>query len=186
MQFASLPQLSHEFAVLRPLREADLARWADYLDDPVVFQHTSWDHPGVDELRGYLGSECSGDPDARLRLAIAARTDDRLLGTIGFHSVSARNRVAEIAYDLHPEAWGRGLASSMVAEMVRWAHADAGVWRVQATVLRSNARSIRVLERAGFEREGLLRGYRWVRGEPGDFLMYAHFDRPGTAGSSTS
>ena len=174
MQFTSLPRPSHEFAVLRPLREAALARWADYLADPVVFQHTSWDHPGVAELRGYLGSESSGDPDARLRLAIAARTDDRLLGTIGFHTVSARNRVAEIAYALHPQAWGRGLASSMVEAMARWAHAEAGVWRVQATVLQSNARSIRVLDRAGFQREGLLRGYRWVRGEPGEFVMLSH------------
>lgn len=174
MHFPSLPQTSHDLAVLRPLREADLDRWASYLNDPAVFLHTSWDHPGVDELRGYLGSEISGHSDSRLRLAIAARTDDRLLGTIGFHTVSALNRVAEITYDLHPEAWGRGLATSMVDVMVRWAHEVAGIRRVQATVLETNARSIRVVERAGFEREGLLRAYRSVRGEPGNFLMFAH------------
>lgn len=178
MHFATLPQTSHDLAVLRPLREADLENWAAYLNDPAVFLHTSWDHPDVAQLRGYLGSEASTDPDARLRLAIAARSDDRLLGTIGFHSVSAFNRVAEIAYDLHPQAWGRGLATSTVDVMVRWAHAQAGMWRVQATVLQTNDRSIRVLERAGFEREGLLRGYRQVRGEPGDFFMFAHLARP--------
>lgn len=174
MHFQSLPHSSHDLAVLRPLREADLARWAAYLNDPAVYLHTSWDHPGVEELRGYLGSETSGHPDSRLRLAIAERSDDRLLGTIGFHTVSAGNRVAEIAYDLHPQAWGRGLATSMVDAMVRWAHDVAGVRRVQATVLETNAPSIRVLERAGFQREGLLRAYRSVRGEPGHFLMFAH------------
>lgn len=178
MHFATLPQASHDLAVLRPLRAGDLEYWAAYLNDPAVFLGTSWDHPDVEQLRGYLGSEASTDPDARLRLAVAARSDDRLLGTIGFHSVSAMNRVAEIAYDLHPQAWGRGVATSMVETMVRWAHEAAGMWRVQATVMTTNDRSIRVLERAAFEREGLLQGYRQVRGEPGDFLMFAHLARP--------
>lgn len=141
---------------------------------PCVFQHTSWDHPIASDLDGYVGSEMSGDPDSRLRIAIASTSDDRLLGTIGFHTVSAANRSAEIAYDLHPEVWGLGLATHVVNTMVQWAHDAAAIWRVQATVLQSNHRSTRVLERVGFQREGLLRSYRWVRGTPGDFLMFAH------------
>jgi hypothetical protein len=35
-------------------------------------------------------------------------------------------------------------------------------------------RSARVLARCGFEREGLLRSYRMVRGVPGDFWIYWH------------
>lgn len=174
MLFPSLPRSSHELAALRPLRHGDLERWAAYLNDPAVFRLTSWNHPQVPDLEPYLGSERPGDPDARLRIAIASTLDDRLLGTIGFHTVSAANRSAEIAYDLHPEAWGAGLATHMVDVMVGWAHAIAGIRRVQATVLDANARSTRVLERAGFEVEGLLRSYRWVRGVPGDFLMLAH------------
>ena len=48
-----------------------------------------------------------------------------------------------------------------------------GLVRVQATTLLSNARSARVLEACGFEREGLLRRYRMVRGTPGDFWIYS-------------
>ena len=40
-------------------------------------------------------------------------------------------------------------------------------------MLDTNAASIRVLEKAGFEREGWLRAYRVVRGMPGNFFMYA-------------
>jgi ribosomal-protein-alanine N-acetyltransferase len=58
--------------------------------------------------------------------------------------------------------------------LVRWAHLDAGIIRVQATVLESNARSIATLERMLFVREGLLRSYKLVRGKPGNFYMYAH------------
>lgn len=174
MRFASLPDPNHPLVRLRPLRSADLVRWSEYLNRPQVYEHTSWNHPSPDELASYLGGEASADPSARLRLAIAWRDSDHLVGTIGFHTVSPVNRSAELAYDLHPSAWGQGIATAMVTEMVSWAHAQASVLRVQATVLESNSRSARVLERCGFSLEGLLRAYRLVRGTPGSYFMYAH------------
>jgi ribosomal-protein-alanine N-acetyltransferase len=57
--------------------------------------------------------------------------------------------------------------------LTEWALTHAGLLRVQATVLTTNTRSVRVLERCGFDREGLLRRYRLVRGAPGDFWMYS-------------
>ncbi|WP_425531288.1 GNAT family N-acetyltransferase [Metallibacterium scheffleri] len=62
----------------------------------------------------------------------------------------------------------------MCSALVSWAHSAASIVRVQATVLESNARSIAVLERCGFAREGLLRSYRKVCGRHGNFYMYAH------------
>jgi ribosomal-protein-alanine N-acetyltransferase len=96
------------------------------------------------------------------------------VGTFGFHTVSGEHRSAELTYDLAPTHWGRGIATAAAKAFTTWAHESAGVARVQATVLQSNARSQAVLERAAFQREGLLRCYRQVRGRPGDFWMYAH------------
>jgi [ribosomal protein S5]-alanine N-acetyltransferase len=96
------------------------------------------------------------------------------VGTIGFHSISPENRSAELAYDLAPDWWGKGIASEMCRDLVEWAHSQVGLLRVQATVLTSNSRSIEVLQRCSFKREGLLRSYRIVRGRPGDFWMYSH------------
>jgi ribosomal-protein-alanine N-acetyltransferase len=84
------------------------------------------------------------------------------------------NRTAEIAYDLSPRVWGKGIATSVCGQLVAWGHASAGLLRVQATVLESNTKSMAVLERCCFLREGLLRSYRLVRGRPGDFYMYSH------------
>lgn len=66
----------------------------------------------------------------------------------------------------------------MAGTLVDWAHGHVGLLRVQATALSSNTRSMKVLERCGFEREGLLRSYRLVRGQPGDFWMFAHVVPP--------
>jgi ribosomal-protein-alanine N-acetyltransferase len=54
------------------------------------------------------------------------------------------------------------------------AHSHAGIVRVQGTTLETNPSSQGVLERCGFEREGLLRRYRMVRGRPGNFWMFGH------------
>ena len=180
MQFTQLPQSEHELVILRPIEERDLATWYDYLSMPIVFEHTSWNLSSSEELAPYVWKPEAFTPATLLRFAIASRVTNELVGTAGFHTVSPPNRSAEVAYDLSPTAWGKGIASSVVDLLVSWAHAHVGLARVQATVLESNARSARVLESCGFEREGLLRSYRMVRGIPGDFTMYAHVTPPKT------
>jgi [ribosomal protein S5]-alanine N-acetyltransferase len=173
MRFTTLPESDHAAVVIRPLERADIADWFAYLSRPSVFEHTSWNVQSVDELMHYADAEAAQAPAALVRFALAARDTNALIGTAGFHTVSPANRSAEIAYDLHPDHWGRGIASTVCARLTAWAIAEADLLRVQATVLQSNLRSVRVLERAGFQREGLLRCYRQVRGTPGDFWMYS-------------
>jgi ribosomal-protein-alanine N-acetyltransferase len=175
--FSDLPSIQHPDVCVRPIQADDLAVWADYLRDPRVYEHTSWNLESESELEKYVWEAHSRTPDASLRLAIACVHSDRLVGTFGFHTVSGVHRSAELAYDLAPTHWGRGIAVTAARAFTGWAHASAGVIRVQATVLHSNARSRQVLERSGFVQEGLLRSYRQVRGRPDDFWMYAHIER---------
>lgn len=174
MQFTALPNVDHDLVTLRPIVAGDIPVWYEYLALPAVFEHTSWNIQSPSELEHYANNAESRIPSSLLRLAIADRRSDRLVGTIGFHTVSPEHRSAELAFDLAPILWGKGIATRLCKVMVDWAHADARLRRVQATVLKSNGRSTRVLERCGFEREGLLRSYRLVRGNPGDFWMYSH------------
>ena len=174
MLYSALPKSEHELVELRPIVEADLSRWYGYLSMPVVYEHTSWNLSSPNDLAGYVEELAPATADSALRLAVVQRSSGELVGTFGFHSVSLRDHRAELAYDLAPHVWGKGLATYLAALLVRWAHEQAGIARVQATVLLSNVRSAAVLERCGFEFEGVLRGYRMVRGRPGDFGMHAH------------
>jgi ribosomal-protein-alanine N-acetyltransferase len=56
---------------------------------------------------------------------------------------------------------------------VRWALTEGGYVRVQATVEPWNSPSIRVLEKAGLQREGLLRSYVLYGERVGDAYLYA-------------
>lgn len=70
-------------------------------------------------------------------------------------------------------ARGRGRGSRAVALLARWAVADASLERVEALVLPDNLASQRVLEKAGFRREGLLRSYLVVGDRRADALIYS-------------
>jgi ribosomal-protein-alanine N-acetyltransferase len=177
VQFKALPEAGHRLVAVRPIVAADVPVWFEYLSKPEVFEHTSWNVKAPDELLHYASALETSTLSSLLRLAIVDRTSDKLVGTIGFHSVSPENRSAEFAYDLAPAVWGKGIATHLCKVMVQWAHFHVGLTRVQATVLFSNDRSLKVLQRCDFEREGLLRCYRVVRGAPGDFWMYSHVQR---------
>jgi ribosomal-protein-alanine N-acetyltransferase len=173
-QLPGPPVISLGEVRLRPLRIDDAAPWSEYLSDPRVTLHTSWGATDlatmqaiVERLRNDYATQASW------RWAIARETDDRLVGVCGFSTWSQAHRAAELAYDLSPDFWSRGIATRAVQAVLRWGFSNAGINRVQAVVLPSNAPSIALLDRCGFAREALLRQYRLVRGEPRDFLLYA-------------
>jgi [ribosomal protein S5]-alanine N-acetyltransferase len=171
VHYTALPILTHPLATLRELRADDLPPWFAILSQPAVYEHTSWDLASAEDLRAYAAQERA--PSTLARFALAHRGDGRLIGSAGFHTVQAAHRSAEMAYDLDPAFWGQGLARAACQALCAWAFEHVGLQRVQASTLTTNLRSQRVLEACGFEREGLLRRYRIVRGQPGDFWMYA-------------
>ncbi|WP_088141452.1 GNAT family N-acetyltransferase [Achromobacter xylosoxidans] len=167
-----LPELGLEGLLLRPLREADAADWHEYLRDEAVTRHTSWQLDGPDTLVRLIGGYGQPSASHSLRLAIVT-LDGALAGTIGLNEISVSARRAEIAYDVAPPYWRRGIATRACASVTAWALRELGFARIQATVLDTNVASAGVLEACGFQREGLLRRYRLVRGVSRDFWMYA-------------
>jgi RimJ/RimL family protein N-acetyltransferase len=88
---------------------------------------------------------------------------------------------AEIGYWLVPAARGQGTATRAVVLLSRWAFSALRVVRIELLCQPANAASMRVAERAGYTREGLLRSYRaWGEGRR-DFVMFSLLpdDRPG-------
>ncbi|AMU08468.1 GNAT family N-acetyltransferase [Burkholderia cenocepacia] len=173
MKIATPPRAGFPGLSLRQLERADLDAWYAYLSNPDVFRHTSWNLRSPDDLLPLFDNIESTDPDSIRRLAIVDTASGALAGTVGLHTVSTVNRSAEIAYDLAPSHWGRGIASAVCEAVTAWALTHGGFMRMQAVVLTSNAGSARVLQKCGYRYEGLLRAYKMVRGTPGDFAMYA-------------
>jgi len=158
---------------LRPIRPEDAEAWFGYLSIPAVTELTSYDIHTLAEVEGAIAAIQRRQAErACCRWAVATEPDDRMIGACGFNEWSLRHEWAELAYELAPEFWGRGLIRRAVRAALAWAFDTAGFQRVHAYVMVGNVRSIRVLERSGFAREGCLRGFRLCRGEPRDFWVY--------------
>ncbi len=107
-----------------------------------------------------------------LALAIAEAPSDRAVGHLTLMFTRQPGTVS-LGYWLVPSARGRGLASRAVRVLVRWALAEVGLARVEAFVEPSNAASMRVLESAGFQREGYLRSYLAIGDGRADAYIYS-------------
>jgi ribosomal-protein-alanine N-acetyltransferase len=180
MKINSLPSSGLDGITLRSLHRNDCDAWYAYLSLPEVFEGTSWNLQSVDDLSQILETYLNEGPTSPIRMAVVEQSTEKLVGTIGLHTISEVNRSAEIAYDFAPTHWGRGLASKVCEAVTTWSFDEHNLHRIQATVLVGNQRSERVLARCGFQHEGLLRGYRMVRGSPGDFNIFSRLstDKP--------
>jgi RimJ/RimL family protein N-acetyltransferase len=83
-------------------------------------------------------------------------TTGAILGGAGLHHLDPMRDVVELGYWLFADARGRGIATRVVNALAEDAFAR-GINRVEAVVRLDNAASERVLERAGFTREGVRR-----------------------------
>ncbi len=102
------------------------------------------------------------------------RETRELLGGISIGNI--RHGVAEsanIGYWMGERHAGKGIMVDAVKLVCRYAFNSLRLHRVEAACIPDNLRSVRVLEKAGFQREGLLRSYLRINGEWRDHFLYA-------------
>ncbi len=159
--------------LVRPLTPDDAEAWASCVCLPEVMQHTSSTARTVEEVRAVIERGLAATPGFPTRFIVTDAGTGAIVATVGFHSVSLQFGTGEIAFDVAPAYWGKGIATAACRAATLWAFDVAGWHRVQATTVLANVRSQRVLEKCGFKREGLVRNFRIVRGSPADYWMYS-------------
>ncbi len=146
------------------LRHANNSKIAANLRDQFPFPYTRRD--GVD----YLEFVREQKPER----SFALQFEGEAIGGLGFQiGVDIARVSAEMGYWLGESYWGRGFATRAAAAASEWAFAEYKLTRVFALVFSYNVASIRVLEKAGFEREGILRRSAVKNGIVLDQLIYA-------------
>jgi [ribosomal protein S5]-alanine N-acetyltransferase len=93
------------------------------------------------------------------------------IGTIG--GAGELFKTAQFGYWLGEPYWGRGLATAAARAMVAHTFSLSHFARLEAPVFEWNPRSMRVLEKVGFIREGILRRNVFKDGQQIDSVMYA-------------
>ena len=163
---------------LRPWRRGDeegLIRhannrniWRNLRD---VFPHPYGELDAIDWLSRHAGVE-------PVRF-FAIEHAGELAGSIAVVALDdVQRRSAEIGYFVAEPCWGRGIATEAVRGISAYAFdAFPELVRIQAGVFEWNPASMRVLEKAGYEREAVLRQSVWKDGTLMDSVQYAKLRR---------
>ena len=144
-----------------------------YGGDPAIGRYIAWPiHKSIDDTHAFLEfseQEWARSPAGPYLIFSADRKT--LLGSTGLAFESPQR--ASTGYVLATDAWGSGFATE-VATAMRDLAPSLGVERLYAACHPDHSPSRRVLEKAGFELEGILRRYtEFPNLEPGQFLDVA-------------
>ena len=170
-----LPTLTTERLRLRWLTPADVPALFEIFGDAEVC--TYWSRPPLPDVAAAEAllweiEECFA-ARSLFQWGIAERETDAVLGTCTLASLSTEHRRAEVGFALARRAWGRGYLAEALPALLAFAFDALALHRIEADVDPRNARSIRVLEREGFQREGYLRERYHLMGEVQDAIAYS-------------
>ena len=112
--------------------------------------------------------------DENSTFAFAITKAGRVIGSIGaFRQENIHSRTAEVGYYIAEEYWGQGIMTEAVKQLSAHIFENSDIIRLFAEPFAHNIGSCRVLEKAGFQYEGTLRGNAVKNGRVIDMKMYA-------------
>lgn len=142
---------------IRSWRDDDASSLVRHANNRRVWRNLrdSFPHPYTsDDAREWIDFASAQRPQINFTIAV----DDTAVGGIGLELKTDVFRCsAEIGYWLGEHYWGRGIATEAVRILTTWAFSTFTLERIYAGVFGWNPASSRVLEKAGYEREAVLR-----------------------------
>jgi RimJ/RimL family protein N-acetyltransferase len=170
---ADVKVLTGERVGLRAPRLDDAEElFASVVSDPDVTRYMSWTaHPDVAETQRVINDvfNVGGERSWLIQL----RDNDEIVGACGFRPVQTHSM--DFGYYLGRRWWGRGLMAEVVDLLIAEMENDPKVYRISAICHVDNARSARVLERAGLAFEGRMVRHTVfpnISTEPQDVLQF--------------
>jgi [ribosomal protein S5]-alanine N-acetyltransferase len=149
--------------IFRHFSNSDVTQYL--MDEPPVSEYTQ----ARDIIQFYQEPEVN----ARNRWGIIHKSDNELIGTCGFHKWEKQYFRSELGYDLNPKYWGQGYMKEALRAVIQNGFYQMGLNRIDALVYIKNVRSIRLLQKLGFTKEGTLRDYFYLDGKYYDHFIFA-------------
>jgi RimJ/RimL family protein N-acetyltransferase len=164
-----------ERLVLRRAREDDLEAMHAVLSHPAAMRYWSTlPHRELAETREWLANMIASEPGVREDFVV--EFDGRVIGKAGCY------QLPEIGYILHPDCWGRGLATEALTAVIAHVFERHPIPALRADIDPRNTASIRLLTKLGFVESG--RAARtWHIGDEWCDSIYFTLPRPTASGA---
>jgi ribosomal-protein-alanine N-acetyltransferase len=163
--------------VLRPSRVEDAPLLFEHCSDPRVPQYMTWaPHRELDETKAFLEG-CLRARRAGTGYTWCILEDEGFRGFIGLDGIvrqvlEVRYDRAELGYWLGLAHHGRGLMTEAAGAVVGCAFARLGLHKVTVRAFAHNTASLRVIEKLGFTRVGLMQRDVWRDGVWHDQIVF--------------
>ena len=160
--------------ILRAVEETDNAMLLSLINDPdteMMLGGSSWPVSEVEQLKWFEHQERSRDV---LRCIVALQEDGKAIGTIILSDIDQKNATGHIHIKMSKDGGrGKGYGTDAVNTMVQYAFEELRLNCIYANILSYNEASIKLFERCGFRRDGILRQRVFKKGQFYDLFYYS-------------
>lgn len=164
---------------LVPFTEDDVDDMARLADEPGVYENTYIPADrGPEFAEGWVALYLKGWTDgSRAGFTIRSIEDDSFLGFASLPNLELDKAEAEAGYVVSESARGRGVASAALNQITRWGMGTLGLQRIYLHIDPENVGSLKVAEKCGYVREGVLRSVYFKEGRRVDSAVYSLLPR---------
>ncbi len=158
---------------LRAIENKDSGLLFDLINDPeteMMVCGNSWP-VSIDEQRLWMERQ-TGRKDL-LRCIIADKESNNAIGTIILSDLDYKNGVAQVHIKISKEQRGRGYGVDALKTIVVYAFSELRLHCLYAEILTYNLASVRIFEKCGFRKEGILRHRVYKKGQYYDTYIYS-------------
>lgn len=160
-------------AIIREWRRQDEDAIVLHANDKEIWRNLTDRFPfpySKRDARDWIEFNLRSDPPMNFAIDI----DGQAVGGIGVGiREDVRRKTAEIGYWIGKKYWGQGIVTEALKVFTEYAFKNYDVCRLEASVFEWNPASMRVLEKAGYEREACLKKAAFKDGKTIDLIIYA-------------
>jgi RimJ/RimL family protein N-acetyltransferase len=159
---------------LRPLDKSDVGSITRWHNDPDLMALFALARTGPEEYWSAWLETRLESPNA-IYFGIVKKDDGRLIGYVHLEELYWSHKLCRDVGILigEKDEWSKGYGTEAMELLVRYAFGELGLHRLELMTFDFNKRGIRVWEKCGFKKEGVMRQARLVNGEWGDLIFYA-------------
>lgn len=142
--------------ILRPLNESDIDPIFQACQDPTISAFTRVPSPYDREMAEEFVRESAFAYLNRIAISFAIEINGKFVGTIGLHTLKLSDHCAEVGYWIADSYRGKGICTEALLMLTDFSLNVMRFRRLEALADFDNKASQRVLERAGYNCDGLL------------------------------
>ena len=166
-EFEEFPQLETDGLILREMTLDDVEFYFRHFNNDKIVEGCCFPRPkSLEAAKEELERYCikTFKEDRGIRWGIIRKGSNDLIGTCGYYDWNKTMHRAEIGYDLEPTYWGQGIMMEALCAVLKYGFEKMDLNRIQAIIDSKNIRSMKLVHRLGFKKEGVLRQRSYFNG----------------------